>query len=354
MQHTLLWQRFTDMFLSDGSLGVILVDSSMLVVGISDRACRVLGMLREQVLGRRMKDILQHLSEEHPFVDSRIVDGRVVSNMAVTWTNNQERFELLVDTNVLKDEAGGVAGACVIFKDVTNLRSLEDRFQRSDRLAMISQIAAGTAHEIRNPLTAVKGFLQVFQKMFQEQGMDRENGYTEVMLSEVNRINELVNEFLLLSSPRKANYERVSMSEAVEELMPELQSEADMRRTKITYERVSQNSNSFILADKNHVKQLLLHMVRNGIEAMGDGGELVITEKRHDAEDKVIVEIRDTGSGIPLYVIDKIFDPFFTTKQDGTGLGLSICQRIVHDIGGHIRVSSKGYGTTFTIILPIA
>ncbi|WP_159881868.1 ATP-binding protein [Paenibacillus puerhi] len=345
-----LLQRFADMFLKDVNLGVILVNPSLELVDISDMACQILGFNREEVLHQPMDRLFKDLPDDHRIFDPRVLDGLVVRNQALSWTKEQVRYELLVDSSVLRDEQGKVAGACILFKDVTNLRSLEEQVQRSDRLAMIGQIAAGTAHEIRNPLTSIKGFLQMFRKTFEEQGMTRESSYTEVMLKEINRINELVSEFLLLSKPKNTTYEPVDVSMVLRELLPIINNEAILHKVTVQYEAVFDMPQ--VIADREYLKQVFLNICKNGIEAMGEGGYLSITEKLDVAERKVHIEIHDTGPGIPMYVIDKIFDPFFTTKPEGTGLGLSVCQRIIHDIGGIIRVSSKGYGTTFTISIP--
>lgn len=109
-----------------------------------------------------------------------------------------------------------------------------------------------------------------------------------------------------------------------------------------------------VLGDRELFKQVCLNISKNGIEAMTDGGILTIVERVDSEERKVNIDIHDSGPGIPSYLLDKIFDPFFTTKENGTGLGLSVCQRIVLDLGGTIRVSSKGFGTTFTISIPFS
>ncbi|MCU6340215.1 two-component system sensor histidine kinase AtoS, partial [Enterobacter quasiroggenkampii] len=107
-----------------------------------------------------------------------------------------------------------------------------------------------------------------------------------------------------------------------------------------------------VVADRELLKQVFINIAKNGIEAMVEGGTLTVSVKRDSAEQRVLIDIHDTGPGIPAFLVDKIFDPFFTTKQNGTGLGLSVCQRIIHDLGGTIRVSSKGFGTTFTLAVP--
>ncbi|MCG7213735.1 ATP-binding protein [Paenibacillus mucilaginosus] len=351
LRHELsLLQRFADTFLKDVNLGVLLINPSFEIMDISDMACRVLGVMRDSVVGQPMDRIFTDLPAEHQLVDRRILDGIVVRNHAMSWTNNRERYELLVDSNVLRDDMDRVVGAYIIFKDVTNLRSLEEQVQRSDRLAMIGQIAAGTAHEIRNPLTSIKGFLQVLRRTFQDQGMNRESGYTDVMLKEIDRINQLVNEFLLLSKPKNVTFEEVEVPKVLREILPIINNEAILHRVVVQYEAMYGLPK--VVADRELLKQVFLNICKNGIEAMGEGGYLTITEKVDREERKVLIEIHDTGPGIPSFVIDRIFDPFFTTKSEGTGLGLSVCQRIIHDIGGHIRVSSKGFGTTFTVSIP--
>lgn len=344
-----LLQKFSGTFMRDVNLGVIVMDNQFRLVEISDMACRILGINSDEVLNKPMHEIFKGMSLEHQLVQRAILDGVVVRNHAMSWMNNQERYELLMDSNLLRDEEGDIVGAYVIFKDVSNLRSLEEQVTRSDRLAMIGQIAAGTAHEIRNPLTSIKGFLQMFKKTLQEKGMEKEYGYTEIMLTELNRINDLVSEFLLLSKPKHVTFDSVDLYSVINEMLPIISNEAILYGVSVIFNHTTALPN--IVADRELLKQVFLNICKNGIEAMVDGGTLEISI-RVDPYQRVCIEIHDTGPGIPAFMVDKIFDPFFTTKQNGTGLGLSICQRIIHDIGGTIRVSSKGYGTTFTVSIP--
>ncbi|TBL72733.1 PAS domain-containing protein [Paenibacillus thalictri] len=345
-----LIRQFGSMFIKDVNLGVLLINKDFQLTDISDVACRLLGFSKYDVLYRSMDEIFAYVPSEHRLVQRTILDGMVDRNRALSWTNNQERYELLLDSNVLKDTSGSIVGAYVMFKDVTNLRSLEQQVQRSDRLAMIGQIAAGTAHEIRNPLTSIKGFLQVLRRTFEIQGMHKETEYTEVMLAEINRINELVSEFLLLSKPKHVSYVEVDVPNVLREIMPIIYNEAILHGVTVHYE--ASGSLPKVIADAELLKQVFLNIGKNGIEAMVDGGHLTVTERVDLEERRVHIDIHDTGPGIPLFVIDKIFDPFFTTKAEGTGLGLSVCQRIIHDMGGSIRVSAKGFGTTFTVSIP--
>ncbi|OGX68388.1 MAG: PAS domain-containing sensor histidine kinase [Paenibacillus sp. RIFOXYA1_FULL_44_5] len=345
-----LLQQFADSFIRDINLGVILVDIDFILTDISDVACKILGVERQGVVNCPVEDVFHSVPDEHQIVQRTILDGAVVRNHAVSWTNNQDRHELLMDSNLLRDDEGNTVGAYLIFKDVTNLRSLEEQVQRSDRLAMIGQIAAGTAHEIRNPLTSIKGFLQVLKKSFSQHQMNKEVEFAEIMLLEIDRINELVNEFLLLSKPKNIKLVKVDISTVFKEILPIINSEATLHNVAVYYEQIMDIPS--VVADRELLKQVFLNICKNGIEAMAGEGILTITERLDHEEKKLCVEIHDTGPGIPGFLIDKIFDPFFTTKENGTGLGLSVCQRIIHDIGGTIRVGSKGFGTTFTVCIP--
>lgn len=345
-----LIQRFAGALISNINLGVLVIDVHFRLIELSDMACRILGFSREKVINQRVDYVFAAMPEERRLIQKTLLDGVAMKNLAFTWTNNQQRFDLLVDSNLLKNDAGEIVGAYVIFKDVTNLRSLEQQIQRNDRLAMIGQIAAGAAHEIRNPLTSIKGFLQVMKQTLYEKGMLKEKGFTEIMLTEIDRINDLVSEFLLLSKPRDIQFQMVDVSSVLKDMLPIIQTEAILHNVEV---RNKINSTlPVVIADRELLKQVFLNLCKNGIEAMQEGGILTITSEVDEVDKKISIDIHDTGAGIPSYLVDKIFEPFFTTKDSGTGLGLPVCQRIIHDIGGTIRVATKGFGTTFSVVIP--
>ncbi|MBD2845604.1 PAS domain-containing protein [Paenibacillus sp. IB182496] len=353
LQSRHLLQQFALTFLKDENLGVILLQPDFRVNDISPLACRVLGADRGVVIGRRMDEVFRRSPAELQMLRQLVIEEIPIRNHRLRWGPEENRSELLMDANLLRDEQGELLGAYVTFKDVSNLRSLEEQVQRSDRLSMIGQIAAGTAHEIRNPLTAIKGFLQMFKSTLREKGLDKEYGYTEIMLTEIDRINALVNEFLLLSKPKDVSYDLVELATVLREIMPIVSNEALLHGITVNYD--AQAWLPLVVADREMLKQVFLNICKNGIEAMGEGGALTVSgrvEREYGFSRWVNIDIHDNGPGIPAAVADKIFDPFVTTKQNGTGLGLSVCQRIVHDLGGVIRVSSKGGGTTFTVSLP--
>jgi signal transduction histidine kinase len=229
--------------------------------------------------------------------------------------------------------------------------ALEEEVRRSDRLKTIGQIAAGTAHEIRNPLTAIKGFMQLLSKSLIDRDMDKEQEFVGIVLSELDRVNDLVSDFLLLSKPKEIKQVSMKIGEVLQEILPMIRNEALLYNVTVLY--YPKPGLSPILADKELLKQVFLNLGKNAIEAMDGGGNLIIREFSSPCEpDKIALEFRDTGPGIPADVLDKVFDPFFTTKPQGTGLGLSVCQRIVHDLRGNIEVASDRNGTQFIVWLP--
>ncbi|WNC14921.1 ATP-binding protein [Brevibacillus brevis] len=343
-------QRLLAKLTQDSSLGLFVMDEQANIVEASHTACKLLGMERLNVINKHVDQVFAGIPEQHRLIKKELLEGVKLHNIAMSWTNDNQRYELIVDANTLHDDTGKTVGAFVLFKDITNLRSFEQKIERNERLAMIGQIAAGTAHEIRNPLTSIKGFLQMFLKSFSDSGMDREKTYTEIMLTEINRINSLVSEFLLLSKPRNIQYSMVDLNTVFSEILPIVESQAILYGIDVKF--ASNGKLPMVVGDTELLKQVFINICKNGIEAMGEQGTLHISHHIDQDGDKVSIDIHDSGPGIPLYIIDKIFDPFFTTKEEGTGLGLSVCQKIIHDIGGQIRVSSKGYGTTFHIMLP--
>jgi len=341
-------QQFSDSFMRNVNLGIMIFDTNFRLVEISDMACQIFGHRRECLLNKKINQLFEPAGD-FQLVISSLLNGTVVRNHPVLWQIGGKRYDLLIDSNMLKDTSGAIAGAYIIVKDVSNLRSLEAQLHRSDRLAMIGQIAAGTAHEIRNPLTSIKGFIQLLQSALESKNLEREVGYLSIVKSEIDRINELVNEFLLLGKRKDTSYRPTSVAQTIHNILPIIMSEANLHSITVNY--LVADDLPPVHADSELLKQVFLNICKNAIEAMEENGVLTIVERL--SEDKVIhIDIQDTGSGIPDYLMDKIFDPFFTTKENGTGLGLAVCQRIVHDMGGQITVSSGSEGTTFTISLP--
>lgn len=347
-----LFQRFAEYLISDIHLGIVLVDKEGMVTEINRAACDLFDVRRRRLIHQPIGKLLANVFPvQERDVLEKALSGIPTRNYTTSWTIGDKQVHLVIDAHALRDETGQIIGAYMVLKDMTNLRSLEEQIQRNDRLAIIGQIAAGTAHEIRNPLTSIKGFLQVMKYALKEKGHVKEQGYTEIMLREINRINSLVSEFLLLSKPRNIKLQPLKVDDVWDEMLPIVENEALLHNMEVHFVTELSVFPS-VVANSELLKQVFLNLCKNAIEAMGEGGTLTIRIRMEEEEQKLAVDVQDTGPGIPPYALDKIFDPFFTTKENGTGLGLPVCQKIIHEIGGMIRVSSKEWGTIFTVLMP--
>ncbi len=346
--------------LNEMDFGVIIISINNRIEEINENAKKILGICDENIRKHNIDEIFYKLPVDYQLIQRSMIDGIVFRNHAVLYRNGEHSFELLIDTSLIKDNFGKTTSVCLLMRDITNKRSLEHQLYRADRLALIGQVAAGTAHEIRNPLTAIRGFIQLFQKKFINQTQIKEQTYLRLMMSEIDRINHLVNEFLLMSKPKIPSYKSICVQEVLENLMPIIQSEGNLNKVQIHSEYIDQylsfSPTDFqcprVVCDADMLKQVFLNITRNAIEAMPDGGLLSIKINVDQSNRRLLIRFTDNGIGIPPYMLDKLFDPFVSTKPSGTGLGLSICQKIIHDLGGQIQVFSKGFGTTFQIALP--
>ncbi|WP_240343010.1 ATP-binding protein [Paenibacillus sp. ALJ109b] len=221
----------------------------------------------------------------------------------------------------------------------------EEEVFRSERLRAVGELAAGMAHEIRNPLTAIRGFLQLSRG----QAFNIAPWY-EVIMGEVARVTDLTAEFLQFSKPQANHMKPERVAHCLERVMSLTESDAASRGHRITLEMTVEPV--VVNMDRDKIVQVLINLIRNAFEAMEDPGEVHI-DLLHDG-DKALISITDTGSGIPENSLATIFNPFYTTKEEGTGLGLALCQKIVQDHHGRITVRSEiGIGSTFTLYLPM-
>ncbi|QPC48235.1 two-component system sensor histidine kinase NtrB [Mangrovibacillus cuniculi] len=232
-------------------------------------------------------------------------------------------------------------GLLVIFSDVTNIREkeIEDRYY--DKLRIIGEMAAGVAHEVRNPLTTVKGFLQIMSK---DENLSNYDAHLNLMIDEINRINQIIAEFLSLSQNRARNIKDSSLNQIITTMLPLLQTRA-VKEGKIVKVLLGEIQNLFV--DQDEIRQLLLNMINNSLDAMEEGTSVCIVTSFE--KDTVVLSIQDEGSGIPSNLVEDIPIPFVTGKENGTGLGLSICYSIAQRNNAKIDFETSSKGTTFNI-----
>lgn len=225
---------------------------------------------------------------------------------------------------------------------------IELQNEKLQRLISVSQLAAGLAHEIKNPLTAIKGFLQLIGR---KKGQPIPENYFEVMMSEISRIEKLINEFRLLAKPNKETcYSKVNFTAVIQDVVLLMESQAVNKNTVI---ESYLSEPAYVLGEEQRLKQVVINLIKNAIEAVQEQGKVIV--KLESDDNNVMLHIIDNGIGIDENVLKRIGSPFFTTKRNGTGLGLSVCYSIIEHHNGNIQVHSQlGKGTEFIVTLPKA
>lgn len=252
------------------------------------------------------------------------------------------------------DEHHQFTGGIGTVADITKQKQAKLELERSNqqlqmqaqKLAVAGQIAAGIAHEVRNPLTSVNGFLQLMKTQYPER-----TDYFDIIFSEIKRIDFVLSELLVLAKPQSVHFQEVQLHELLEQVITLLKTNAVLSNIDLKQPFKRQDAGA-ILADANQMKQLFINLIKNAIEAMPEGGSIYISTEKVLNEWKITIQ--DEGKGMSQEDIQKIYDPFFSTKKEGTGLGLTICATILKDHHGRMDVSSElGKGTAFHIYLPV-
>ena len=341
--------------------GVIVLDNTGAVTLLNPAAEELAGVSRRQAKGGRFGDIFKG---EGPLVD--MVAKTVATGMSVTdhenivLKRNGRITPVGASTSPLLNEAGERIGTIVLLRDLTNVRELEEAVRQADRLSSLGALAAGLAHEIKNPLGGIKGAAQLLEMEFPENEDLRE--YIRVMLKEVQRVNLIVEELLALASPGRLKLGKVNLHRILSDIVLLQRRAADGKYVSI--QQYFDPSIPPILADESLLTQLFLNLIKNAVEAVGEGGAVKVTsrvladysmtQKGERRARMIAIDIADNGVGIPADVLEHLFTPFFTTKAKGTGLGLAICQKIVSEHRGMIKVDSDpARGTVFTVMLPL-
>lgn len=231
-----------------------------------------------------------------------------------------------------------------VFNDVTELKKFEKEITRLDRLNLIAQMAAGMAHEIRNPMSTVKGFLQILR---QKNECNKHQNYYDLMISELDRANLIISEFLSIAKNKATEVKKINLLSIVNNILPLLEAEVSVRNNGhlliLELDEVPD-----LLLDEKEIRQLILNLVINAIEAMPNGGNITI--KTYSNFNHIILAIKDEGQGIGHSILERLGTPFVTTKESGTGLGLAVCYSIAARHNMKIDVKTGKEGTTFNII----
>jgi two-component system nitrogen regulation sensor histidine kinase GlnL len=341
--------------------GVIVLDNTGAVTLVNPAAEELAGVSRRQAKGGLFSDIFKEEGPLLEMVAKTVATGMSVSDHEnIVLKRNGKLTPVGASTSPLLSSGGERIGTIVLLRDLTNVRELEEAVRQADRLSSLGALAAGLAHEIKNPLGGIKGAAQLLELEFPENEDLRE--YIRVMLKEVQRVNLIVEELLALASPGRLKQDKVNLHRVLSDIVLLQRRAAD--GLSITFGQYFDLSIPPILADEALLTQLFLNLIRNAMEAVGEGGVVKVTsrvladysmnQKGERRARMVAIDIADNGPGIAADVLEHLFTPFFTTKSKGTGLGLAICQKIVSEHRGMIKVDSEpSRGTVFTVMLPL-
>jgi two-component system sensor histidine kinase HydH len=340
-------KALSDSLVEHMPVGIVAVDSDERVMVFNDTAEKLLGRTSTEVIGKPSTEILppacqamlKELGSGRPIVEKEfecmVSEGRTVP--------------LEVMAAVLKDDEGKLIGRIALLRDLSELQHLRKEVERSQRLAAVGSLAAGVAHEIRNPLSSLKGFATYFRQRYGE--VPDVVKVADIMIQEVDRLNRVITELLEFSRPMEMKRKAADLANLVRHVLRTVEGQA--REKEITVKTALPPGFPEAFIDPDRMTQVFLNLFLNALAAMEKGGVLSVSVTRHDGG-SLRVTVTDSGAGIRKEDLGRVFDPYYTTKPSGTGLGLAIVHRIVEAHGGEIRLESEpGKGTTFTILLPI-
>lgn len=340
-------RAFTDILVSSLPVGLIATDSSGTIQVCNEAAAEMLGGARKAILGKLPLAGLPPGLAQMFSGKSREVAVRRQREVALESSAGEPRILQLASV-VVQDEGHDFAGEVLLIRDLTEVKLLEKQLQRSERLAALGKMAAGVAHELRNPLSSIKGLAVLLKSHFTEPGREAETA--DVLVKEVERLNRSIGELLDYAKPGQLNKAPVSIEEILRKTLSLVQ--MDTEAFGITVELSLQDDLPELTVDSDKLKQVFLNLLLNGIQAMPDGGTLRLDLTKDERNMNIV--IRDTGTGILPENLPRVFDPYYTTKNDGTGLGLAMSAKIVEEHGGWIKIASVPEEfTEVRVVLPI-
>jgi len=318
--------------------GIFTTDLDTRIISFNTAAQEITKLGRTDVIGRTTEEIFPFISTNQSALDR--VEGEML--------RNGDPFPIGMRISKLRDASGNTIGQIGVFQDLTELKAMEAEVKRKEKWAFIGELSASIAHELRNPLASLKGAIE----MLREKKVSQEHAdhLMTIALSEMDRLNGIITEFLLYARPQELNKQPFDLHESLRNVVTLLkQSESKGENVTIS---TKLDGSLFITGDSRQIQQVFWNLGINAVDAVSDGGDVEIYTKRSNNAVEVI--FKDNGAGISKGDIEKIFYPFFTTKEKGTGLGLSIAQKIAEEHRGKIAVESGGIrrGTTFRVVFP--
>jgi two-component system sensor histidine kinase AtoS len=336
-------ESYTENILQCVTSGVITFDGNGLSTTMNRAAEEILGLERVNALGRTCGEIFGE-GDACRLIQDTLQRGIPSRRMETELVRQNERIWLGFNTALLMDLQGKSLGVILSFSDLTEVKRLQEQMELKERLTALGEMSAGIAHELRNPMAVIAGYLNLLAKKQDGAGQ----AVIKDILTEISGMNRIIGDLLTFARPTALNRTAVNIRELIETCVSTvlLAKGADARIATVL-----ELGEGNALVDEVLMRQALGNLVQNAVEAMPDGGTLTVRSRR---DRELVILMKDTGSGVPREQYRKIFLPFFTTKDTGVGMGLALTHKIITAHGGRVEVESKeGSGTMFTVIMPM-
>ncbi|WP_270181498.1 PAS domain S-box protein [Alkalihalobacillus sp. CinArs1] len=343
-----LWEakQMIQAIISASPIAIVTLDLNSTIRSWNPAAEKIFGWSSFEIIGKPNPIVPK---DEKDITIAEIVQhGHIVNKEVKRKRKDGSIVYTVLSTAPIEDEMGEINGIMAAFMDVTDTKKTEEALLKTEKLSAVGQLAASVAHEIRNPLTSVKGFIQLLQR---DEEIAKNAPYLSIILSEIDRMDNIIKDLLVLAKPQAERYTTLSINDLLSYVVQLLNSQASLYN--ISFKMELTDECLCIYGEENQLKQVFINLIKNAIEAMPTGG--TVTLETDHVDDEVTITIQDEGVGIPAHKIKTLGEPFYTTKDDGTGLGLLSSFRIVENHKGSLFFdSTEGIGTRVTVKLPLA
>lgn len=366
-KETVDMKNYNEAILGYMNSGVITIDASGKIVSLNNAGVRILGIESEPILGTDIGELNVSLGNLLP---KTLEEGNGFADQEIViQTPEGKEIPLLVSTVPLRSEEDGITGALAVFADISKLKLAEKQLIQASKLSALGTLAAGLAHEIKNPLFSIKTFFQLYPELREEDDEEELQNLSQVAEEEVERIHRILSELLNLGRPPSHSFDWCDVNQIIDDTLLLLKKQ--FRDKDVDFVDNRGEGLPKIFGDSDQLKQIFLNIILNAVQAIdGDKGRVKVEtyqgattphviwqhlERKADENDWITIKISDTGMGIPADKHQQIFDPFYTTKKAGTGLGLAVVHSLIENHGGKMLLeSAEGVGSTFIIELPVS
>ena len=340
---------YTRQVIASMANGLLSIDTESRIASYNQPALDLLDLAESEAKGKDLSSVIDLTASG---IRRTITDAVAVLDQEIQHPKKTgEMIPLALSATPIRDEAGVCQGAVIVLRDLSEIKKLQGKVRRAEKLAAIGELAAGIAHEIRNPLSSIRGFAQFLGHALKDK--PQEQLYAATMVAEVDRINRVVTDLLTFARPMEAVLAPTDITELIEHTVRLVKAEADSHDVRIETQVADV---SMLALDSNQMTQALLNLLLNALQAVDQGGRIEIGAAFNAEEACLHIWVADNGSGIAADQKEKIFEPFFTTREKGTGLGLAIVHKIVENHQGEIKIESPPAGSLegcrFTMVIP--